>query len=109
VVSGTRVTCSGDKEKTVLRRAFAASTLLLLTACGATEVDVPALEDDIVKQVKAQADADVTAQCPDQVDWEAGKSFTCDVEFDDGSTREVDVKMLDDDGQLEWNLAPAEE
>jgi Domain of unknown function (DUF4333) len=108
-VTGTRVTFSERQGETVFRKAFAASALLLLTACGATEVDVPALEDDIVKEVKAQADTDVEAQCPDQVDWEAGKSFTCDVEFDDGSTREVDVKMLDDDGQLEWNLAPVEE
>ena len=89
----------------MLKKALAASSLLLLTACGVSEVDVPALEDDIVSQVKKQAEADVTAKCPDQVDWEKGESFTCDVEFDDGSTAKANVKMIDDDGNVEWELA----
>ena len=97
----------------MLKKMLAASTLVLLVAgCGVSEVDVDALEDDIVTQVKEQADADVTAKCPDQVDWETGKSFTCDVEFDDGSTSKANVEMVDDDGNVEWELvdpeAPAE-
>ena len=89
----------------MLKKALAASALLLLTACGVSEVDVPALEKDIVSQVKEQAEADVTAKCPDQVDWETGESFDCDVEFDDGSTAKANVKMVDDDGNVEWELA----
>ena len=93
----------------MLKKALVASAALLaLTACGVTEVDVDALEKDIVEQVDKQADVKVDATCPDQVDWETGKSFTCDVEFEDGSTREVDVKMVDDDGNVEWNLPAAE-
>ena len=90
----------------MLRKTLAASALLLLTACGVTEVDVDAVEEDIVSEVGEQADADVTADCPDQVDWETGESFACDVEFDDGSTRQVDVKMVDDDGNVMWSFAP---
>ena len=93
----------------MLRRTLAATTLLLLAGCGVTEVDIDALEDDIVMEVKAQTGTDVTARCPDQVDWKAGGSFTCEVESDDGTTRQVDVEMLDDDGQVKWNLAPATE
>lgn len=91
------------------KKALAASALVFLSACGGvTEVDVVALEEDIVKEVQARAGADVTADCPDQVDWATGDSFTCDVEFDDGTTREVDVEMVDDDGNVTWNLPPAE-
>ncbi len=93
----------------MLEKALAASALLLLTSCGVSEVDVDALEKDIVSEVKKQADVDVEAACPDQVDWETGKSFDCDVDFEDGSTRQVTVKMVDDDGNVEWNLPPATE
>lgn len=94
----------------MFKKALAASALLVLTAgCGVTEVDVAALEKDIVSGVKEQAEVDVDASCPEQVDWNTGESFTCDVEFEDGSTREVDVKMVDDDGNVEWSLAPVAE
>ena len=88
----------------MLKTTLAASALLLLTACGVSEVDVDALEKDIVSQVKKQIGVEVTADCPDQVDWETGKSFTCDVEAADGTTRQADVEMVDDDGNVEWNL-----
>lgn len=90
------------------KTAFAASALFLLTACGVSEVDVPVLEEDIEAGVAEQAEVEVTADCPDQVDWATGETFQCEVEFDDGSTRAVDVKMLDDDGNVEWELPPAE-
>jgi hypothetical protein len=94
----------------VLKKTLSAPVLLLLLAgCGVSEVDIDALEKDIVSQVKDQAGVEVTADCPDQVDWKTGESFECDVEFDDGSTRQVDVKMVDDDGNVEWNLPPAAE
>jgi hypothetical protein len=100
---------NGPTGDTVLKSSLAATALLLLAGCGATEVDIDALEDNIVTEVKEQTGTDVTARCPDQVDWEAGGSFTCEVEAEDGATRQVDVEMLDDDGQVRWNLAPATE
>lgn len=94
----------------MFKKALAASALIVLTAaCGVTEVDVPALEENIVSEVEEQAQAKVEASCPEQVDWNTGESFTCDVEFEDGTTRQVDVKMVDDDGNVEWNLPPAAE
>ena len=93
----------------MFKKALVASALLALTACGVSEVDTPALEKDIVAEVDKQAGVKVEASCPEQVDWNTGESFTCDVEFEDGSTREVDVKMVDDDGNVEWNLPPAAE
>ncbi len=88
--SGRRAVDSTASEPTrgepVLKKSLVAAALLTVTACGVTEVDVPGLEENIVQEVKEQADEDVTADCPDQVDWEKGSSFDCDVAFDDGST-----------------------
>ena len=93
----------------MLKSALAASALLLLTSCGVSEVDIDALEKDIVSEVEKQADVEVEAACPDQVDWETGETFDCDVDFEDGSSRQVTVTMVDDDGNVEWNLPPAGE
>jgi hypothetical protein len=87
----------------VLKKALAAAALLTLTACGASEVDIDVVEDDITSEVSKQLDADATVDCPDQVDWETGKSFTCDVEGVEGATKAT-VKMTSDDGEVEWNL-----
>ena len=92
----------------MLKKLLAASTLLLLASCGVTEVDIEALEKDIVDEVDKQAQEEVTADCPDQVDWATGETFTCDVTFDDGSSTKAEVEMIDDEGQVNWELLPAE-
>jgi hypothetical protein len=89
----------------VLKKALAATALLMLTAaCGVSEVDIDVVEEDITSGVKEQLDEDVTVDCPDQVDWETGETFECDVEFSDGSTQPAIVEMTDDDGNVRWNL-----
>ncbi len=88
----------------MLKKALAAAALLALTGCGMSEVDIPVVEEDITSGVKEQLDSTVTVDCPDQVDWKTGESFTCDVEDENGETREAVVKMLDDDGNVEWTL-----
>ena len=60
----------------MLKKALAATALLMLTSCGASEVDIDVVEEDITSGVKEQLDVDATVDCPDQVDWETGKSFT---------------------------------
>ena len=88
----------------MLKKTLAAAALLMLTACGASEVDIAALEESIVDGVAKQAEEDVTADCPEQVDWETGSSFDCDVAFDDGSSATARVEMVDDEGNVEWEL-----
>jgi hypothetical protein len=88
----------------VLKKSLAAAALLTLTACGVTEVDIDAVEENITSEVKDQLDADVTVDCPDQVDWETGESFTCDVAAEEGTTRQANVTMVDDDGNVRWEL-----
>lgn len=96
------------KKSLVASTASTASILMFLSGCGVSEVDIPALEEDIVNGIEDETGAVVTADCPDQVDWATGDSFACAVEFDDGTTREVDVEMVDDDGNVTWSLPPAE-
>ena len=94
----------------MLKKMFAvpaAAALLLLTSCGASEVDIPVVEESIEEGVKDDLDLEATASCPEQVDWVKGESFTCDVEGVDGFPT-AEVTMLDDDGQVEWELMPAE-
>jgi hypothetical protein len=88
----------------MLRKFIAVTALVVLTGCGVSEVDIDVVEDDIVSGVKDQLGQDVTVDCPDQVDWKTGETFTCDVEDSDGNTREADVKMVNDDGDVEWTL-----
>ena len=89
----------------MLKKALAASALLMLTACGASEVDIDVVEESITDGVKEDLDADATVTCPDQVDWKTGDSFTCEVEGVEGAS-EANVTMVDDDGQVEWELVP---
>jgi Domain of unknown function (DUF4333) len=93
-----------DQGRSVLKKTLAAAALLTLTACGVSEVDIPALEESIVDGVAEDVQEDVTADCPEQVDWETGSSFDCDVAFDDGSTATAEVKMVDDEGNVEWEI-----
>jgi hypothetical protein len=88
----------------VLKKLIAAAALLVLTGCGVSEVDVDAVQDDIVSGVKDQLNEDVTVDCPDQVDWKTGGTFQCEVKDSDGNTRQAKVTMADDDGNVEWTL-----
>lgn len=88
----------------MVKKALVVGALMALTACGVTSVDVPALEKNITDEVKKQAGADATVDCPDQVDWKKGGTFTCDVAVKGGQTQKATVKMVDDKGNVEWNL-----
>ena len=91
----------------MLKTAIAVTALLMLTSCGVSEVDIPVVESSIKDGVKEQLDADASVDCPDQVDWKKGGTFTCDVEGVEG-TKEAVVTMTDDEGNVKWELAPTE-
>ena len=91
----------------MVKKALAVAALLMLTSCGVSEVDIPVVEESIVDGVKEDLDLEVTADCPDQVDWETGETFSCDVEGVEGFPT-AEVTMKDDDGNVAWELIPAE-
>jgi hypothetical protein len=82
----------------------AASAVLLLGACGETDVDVAKLEEDIATGVKEQSDVDVEVTCPDQVEARKGTSIECEVTDPEGVTKTATVTMLDDDGKVDWRV-----
>ena len=88
----------------MLKKSLTAAAVLMLASCGISEVDIPVVEKSIVDGVAEQVEEDVTASCPDQVDWKTGDTFDCDVEFDDGSTATARVEMADDEGNVNWEL-----
>ena len=63
----------------MLNKVIAVSALLVLTGCSVSEVDIDVVEEDITSGIKEQLDSEATVDCPDQVDWKTGDSFTCDV------------------------------
>lgn len=85
-------------------KALAATAVLVLAGCGVTEVDTAAVEKSIVDEVGKDLGTEVTADCPDQVDWQTGETFTCDVTDTRGTTRQATVTMMDDGGNVEWSL-----
>ncbi len=91
----------------MLKKVIAVAALLMLTSCGVSEVDIPVVESSIKDGVKEQLDADATVDCPDQVDWKKGGTFTCDVEGVEGTSKAT-VTMTDDEGNVEWELVPTE-
>ncbi len=66
----------------------------VLAACSSTSTQV---SDEIASQVKDKLDlsAEPTVTCPDDAEAGKGETFTCDIEFDDGSLP-VKVTFKDD-------------
>ena len=88
----------------MVKKALVGCALLALTACGVTSVDVPKLEQNITDGVKKQAGVDAKVDCPDNVDWKTGGTFTCDVAIEGGQTQKATVTMVDDKGNVKWSL-----
>lgn len=69
------------------------------------ELDIPKIEEEIQKGVKEQADLDVTADCPDDVEIEVDYSFECEVTPESGEKPEkAKVTIKDDEGLIEWEI-----
>jgi hypothetical protein len=88
--------------------ALAVAALALMTGCQVSVgggLDTDAVEAEISRGIEEQTDAAVqSVDCPDDVDAEAGNSFTCSVTAEDGSTATVDVTQEDDEGNVSWEL-----
>lgn len=76
--------------------------MLLVAGCGRPAVlDVERSEARIRERLSETYDVDVAAvTCPDEVDVEAGATFTCRARVS-GSTVVVDVRQRDDEGALD--------
>jgi hypothetical protein len=89
------------RTRTIL---VAALVALTLGACSRT-VDTSELEGQIASELQAQAGVTPSSvDCPDDVQAEAGATFTCTATADDGSTATITVTQQDDQGNLRWEV-----
>jgi hypothetical protein len=74
-----------------------------LSACAKT-IDTADLEDQLVEEIAPQFDldpADVSANCPDDIDAEEGAEVECTMSTSGLADITVDVTLTDDDGGFE--------
>jgi Domain of unknown function (DUF4333) len=87
-----------------VRLVMAALATVALAACTKT-VNTDALEQQIAAELQAQAGVTPSSvDCPDDVEAEAGGTFTCTATADDGSTATITVTQQDDQGNLRWEV-----
>jgi hypothetical protein len=79
-------------------------TAVALTACTKT-VNTDSLEQQIAAELRTQTGVNPTSvECPEDVEAEAGATFTCTATADDGSTATITVTQQDDQGNLNWEV-----
>jgi hypothetical protein len=89
-----------------------AGLLLLVVLLGACQVsvsddtlDADKLELEVGRGIEEQTGIQVeSVDCPDDVQIQAGDTFTCTVTAEDGSTAPVDVTQQDDEGNVTWEI-----
>ncbi len=80
-------------------------------ACGETEIDEGKAEEEIAAGYEEQVPgAEVEGvECPDEIGNEEGSTAVCVMTLIDGSSGDIDVEVLDDEGNIRWDVAdPAE-
>jgi hypothetical protein len=88
----------------IVRGVLAVLVAVALAACTRT-VNTDALEQQIAAELQAQANVTASSvDCPDDVEAEAGGTFTCTATADDGSTATITVTQQDDEGNLRWEV-----
>ena len=78
----------------------------MLGACGGGGgLDTDELEREIAPEVERKTGTeDVKVDCPDDVDEKKGEDFQCDLSAAGGVKAKVDVKQVDDDGNVAWEV-----
>jgi len=78
---------------------------VLLAGCGATTVDVAAVEKNVRDTIDGPGSVKVdTVDCPEDQEATVGKTFTCTYDLADGSSGEVTVSVADEDGTGRWDV-----
>jgi hypothetical protein len=91
-------------RRLIVRGVLAGLVAVALAACTRT-VNTDALEQQIAAELQAQAGVTPSSvDCPDDVEAEAGGTFTCTATTDDGSTATITVTQQDDEGNLRWEV-----
>ena len=82
-----------------------AAALFAGCSVGST-IDSDKAEEEITKGFEQQVPgSEVKAlSCPDDVDAKKGQKATCDIALADGRKGTINVRVLNDDGDIRWNV-----
>ena len=74
---------------------------------GSTSIDSDKAEKEITKGFEQQVPGKKvkTLSCPDDVDAEKGTKTTCDIVLASGEKGTINVRVLNDDGDIRWDVA----
>ena len=85
---------------------FAAAGALFLMSDGVGRtLDGDSIAEGIASGVAEETGEAADATCPEDVPRLGGTTFTCVVTLADGTTADVEVEVLNDDGWLSYDLA----
>jgi hypothetical protein len=71
-----------------------------LAACGDKTIDAGKAEDLARKVADSGTEKTKSVECPSDVKVEEGKTFDCDLEYEDGAKGTITMHMTDDDGTV---------
>ena len=84
--------------------ALAAAVLVGVAPFGGRQLATGAVQAEISSALSARIGGTATVSCPDSVPLQAGMYFTCTATAPDGSSAVVEVRQLDDQGNVTWHL-----
>jgi len=88
----------------------AAAALLLLTACRGgdegTAIDPAKAERELAEAYESQVEGARVASvdCPAAIDDTIGTRAACTMRLEDGTVGTIDLRVLDDEGHLRWDV-----
>jgi hypothetical protein len=80
--------------------------VLVVAACGSDTVDAGKAEQAIEQDLSSTTAEIVSVSCPDGVEQQQGKEFTCDAKLKGGGKAEVQVKLTSDRGDAVYTFKP---
>jgi len=78
----------------------------LVAACGSDTIDSGKVETEIEQSLSSTTAKIVSVACPDDVQREEGKKFTCDAKLEGGGKAQVVVTQTDDRGNGTYAFKP---
>ncbi len=80
----------------------------LLAGCsvGTTTIDPDKAEKEITKGFEQQVPGSEvkSLKCPDDIEAKKGETAKCDITLADGKKGTINVRVLNDDGDIRWNV-----
>ena len=73
---------------------------VLVVGCGETVIDQASLEDTVQQDIEKQGTPVEAVECPSDQEVVVGATFTCTVEYSDGSKATATLKIRNEDADL---------